>query len=110
MFGFVYLTRFSHFIIHVECAVSEWPKACQAVRLGFRRDGDKEMSQPKTEAMRMRKSIGKTVSTEAEYRKELAEQCEFCGKGFDSAQGLHRHQTGICPADGLPWCTAAAWW
>ena len=40
MFGFVYLTRFSHFIIHVECAVSEWPKACQAVRLGFRRDSD----------------------------------------------------------------------
>eukprot|EP01048_Picozoa_sp_COSAG05_P022372 COSAG05_NODE_4451_length_1509_cov_2.471631_2_plen_96_part_00 len=73
MFGFVYLTRFSHFIIHVECAVSEWPKACQAVRLGFRRDGDKEMSQPQTEAMRMRKSIGKTVSTEGEYRKELAE-------------------------------------
>ena len=87
---------------------TEASQRVSAVRMGFRCDGDKEVSQPKTEAMRMMKSIGKTVSTEGEYRAELAEQCEFCGKGFDSARGLHRHQTGICPADGLPWCTAAA--
>eukprot|EP01050_Picozoa_sp_SAG11_P008248 SAG11_NODE_718_length_7584_cov_10.771009_2_plen_464_part_00 len=78
------------------------------VRLGFRRDGDKEVSQPKTEAMRVMKWVGKTLSTEQEYAEQLCHQCEFYGKGFDSTQGLHRHETGICAADGLPWCTAAA--
>eukprot|EP01050_Picozoa_sp_SAG11_P030303 SAG11_NODE_8907_length_964_cov_1.041618_1_plen_172_part_00 len=76
------------------------------IRLGFRRDGDKEVSQPKTEAMKIRRRLGKSVSTEEEYVVELSLQCEFCGKGFDSEHGLHRHQTRTCAADGLPWWTA----
>ena len=39
---------------------TEASQRVSAVRMGFRCDGDKEVSQPKTEAMRMKKGIGKT--------------------------------------------------
>ena len=78
-----------------------------AVRLGFRRDGDKEVSQPKTEAMKVQRKLGRMHSTETEYSEALELTCEFCGKAFDSGRGLHQHQTGTCAADGKPWCPLA---
>jgi len=79
-----------------------------AIRLGFRLDGDKEVSQPKTEAMAVRERLRGTASSEEEYSAALSQNdCEFCGKAFESARGCFSHQTGHCPADGKPWCPLA---
>ena len=78
-----------------------------AVRLGFRRDGDKEVSQPKTEAMAVRARLQGTESSEAEYSDALKHVCEFCSKAFETGRGCYSHQTGHCPTDGKPWCPLA---
>eukprot|EP01052_Picozoa_sp_SAG31_P011092 SAG31_NODE_621_length_13502_cov_18.057002_5_plen_845_part_00 len=82
-------------------------KILSAVRLGFRQDGDKEVSQPKTEAMLVQQRLAVTRSTEEEYFAELEHECEYCGKCFVIPKSLHQYQTGFSPVDGKPWCAAA---
>ena len=85
----------------------EASRAVSAFRLGFRKDGDKEVSQPKTEAMRVAWQLAVAASTEAEYSAALEHECEFCGKAFERESSRHQHQTGHCPTDGKPWCPLA---
>ena len=49
------------------------------IRLGFRTDGDKEVSQPKTEVMKIQSRLHVTKSTEEEYSEHLSLKCEYCG-------------------------------
>ena len=46
-----------------------------AVRLGFRHDGDKEVSQPKTEAMAVRERLTGTASSERDYSAAPSNGC-----------------------------------
>eukprot|EP01050_Picozoa_sp_SAG11_P005411 SAG11_NODE_381_length_9941_cov_11.761885_12_plen_448_part_01 len=73
------------------------------MRLGFRAEGDKEVSQPKTEAMKVARRMRARECSESEYSEALDHECEFCGRTFDSKRGLFDHQTGRCPRDGKPW-------
>jgi hypothetical protein len=77
------------------------------IRLGFRKDGDKEVSQPKTDAMSVAWQLATTKSTEAEYSAALEHECEFCGKVFERESNMYHHETGHRPTDGKPWCPLA---
>jgi hypothetical protein len=81
----------------------EASRRVSAVRLGFHEDGDKEVSQPKTEAMRVARQLVATSSTEVEYSAALDHECEFCGKAFEKESNRHQHQTRQCPTNGKPW-------
>jgi hypothetical protein len=72
----------------------------------LRKDGDKEVSQPETEAMRVARKLAVASSSEEEYSAALEHECEFCGKAFERESSMHQHQTGHCPTDGKPWCPA----
>jgi hypothetical protein len=67
----------------------EASRAVSAIRLGFRKDGDKEVSQPKTEAMRVARQLAAAPSAEEEYSAALEHECEFCGKAFERESGSH---------------------
>ena len=56
------------------------------VRLGSQEGGAKEVSQLKTEAMRVAWRLTATKSTEAEYSMELDHECEFRG---ERESGIH---------------------
>ena len=58
---------------------------------GFREDADKEVSQPKTEAMRVARQLAAVASTEAEYSAAPEHECEFCGKAFEWESSRHQH-------------------
>ena len=58
----------------------EASKRVSAVRLGFRADGDKEVSQPKTEAMKIVRRMKARENSEEEYSEALDHDCEFCGR------------------------------
>ena len=82
--------------------------AVKIVRLGFRRDGDKEVSQPKTEAMRVAKQTGVVAATEEEYAAALDLKCEYCGTtwrgdgqrlGYNRTRSMHAPRPTIC--DGI---------
>jgi hypothetical protein len=62
-----------------------------AIQLGFRKDEDKEVSQPKTEAMRVARQLAAAASTEAGYLAALEHECEFCGKVFEQESSKHQH-------------------
>jgi hypothetical protein len=59
------------------------------IRLGLGKKGDKEVSQPKTEAMWVARQLAVASSSEEEYSAALEHECEFCGKAFERESSMH---------------------
>jgi hypothetical protein len=67
-------------------------------RGGLRKDGGKEISQPKTFALAFESRAHiSDVTEEAIVATEGLVPCEFCDKNFEDNRSLYRHQTGISP-------------